>query len=150
MRKKKRWIDFLLWCRSFVCQMKGNAPWKWICDSIYRLLFCNTCQNCFKIQINVCTRHNQLLCGFPLDGSCPPLSVEDYRFSDVLDRPLEITGKFERNTSALWTSQHFACLNLVTRCKPLHRIWSHRKVSSPKGNDHRGPAVISFRKQSAH
>uniref|UniRef100_H2M3G7 Thrombospondin-like N-terminal domain-containing protein n=1 Tax=Oryzias latipes TaxID=8090 RepID=H2M3G7_ORYLA len=26
------------------------------------------------------------------DGSCPPLSVEDYRFSDVLDRPLDITG----------------------------------------------------------
>ncbi|KAK9541680.1 hypothetical protein VZT92_001704 [Zoarces viviparus] len=26
------------------------------------------------------------------DGSCPPLSVEDHMFSDVLDRPLEITG----------------------------------------------------------
>ncbi|XP_076747862.1 collagen alpha-1(XIX) chain isoform X7 [Maylandia zebra] len=26
------------------------------------------------------------------DGSCPPLSVEERRFSDVLDRPLEITG----------------------------------------------------------
>uniref|UniRef100_A0A3Q2U6H9 Collagen alpha-1(XVI) chain n=1 Tax=Fundulus heteroclitus TaxID=8078 RepID=A0A3Q2U6H9_FUNHE len=26
------------------------------------------------------------------DGVCPTLSVEDYRFSDVLDRPLQITG----------------------------------------------------------
>uniref|UniRef100_A0A8P4KNN1 Collagen type XIX alpha 1 chain n=1 Tax=Dicentrarchus labrax TaxID=13489 RepID=A0A8P4KNN1_DICLA len=26
------------------------------------------------------------------DGSCPPLTVEEYRFSDILDRPLEITG----------------------------------------------------------
>ncbi|XP_022618026.1 collagen alpha-1(XIX) chain-like [Seriola dumerili] len=26
------------------------------------------------------------------DGSCPPLSVEEHRFSDILDRPLEITG----------------------------------------------------------
>ncbi|XP_037549456.1 collagen alpha-1(XIX) chain [Nematolebias whitei] len=26
------------------------------------------------------------------DGSCPPLTVEDHRFSDSLDRPLEITG----------------------------------------------------------
>uniref|UniRef100_A0AAQ4S784 Collagen type XIX alpha 1 chain n=1 Tax=Gasterosteus aculeatus aculeatus TaxID=481459 RepID=A0AAQ4S784_GASAC len=26
------------------------------------------------------------------DGSCPPLSVEDHMFSDVLDRPLDITG----------------------------------------------------------
>uniref|UniRef100_A0A8C3A9I5 Collagen alpha-1(XVI) chain n=1 Tax=Cyclopterus lumpus TaxID=8103 RepID=A0A8C3A9I5_CYCLU len=26
------------------------------------------------------------------DGSCPPLSVEEHMFSDVLDRPLEITG----------------------------------------------------------
>uniref|UniRef100_A0A3Q3NI27 Collagen alpha-1(XVI) chain n=1 Tax=Mastacembelus armatus TaxID=205130 RepID=A0A3Q3NI27_9TELE len=28
----------------------------------------------------------------PTDGSCPPLSVEEHRFSEVLDRPLEITG----------------------------------------------------------
>ncbi|MEQ2202408.1 hypothetical protein XENOCAPTIV_028968 [Xenoophorus captivus] len=26
------------------------------------------------------------------DGSCPSLNVEDYRFSDILDRPLQITG----------------------------------------------------------
>uniref|UniRef100_A0A3P8V4J6 Collagen alpha-1(XVI) chain n=1 Tax=Cynoglossus semilaevis TaxID=244447 RepID=A0A3P8V4J6_CYNSE len=26
------------------------------------------------------------------DDSCPPLSVEDHRFSDALDRPLQITG----------------------------------------------------------
>ncbi|KAF3842202.1 hypothetical protein F7725_024153 [Dissostichus mawsoni] len=26
------------------------------------------------------------------DGSCPPLSVEEHRFTDVLDRPLDITG----------------------------------------------------------
>jgi len=32
------------------------------------------------------------LVGFPLDGSCPPINVEERRFSDVLDRPLEITG----------------------------------------------------------
>lgn len=31
---------------------------------------------------------------FPLDGSCPRLTVEDHRFSDVLDRPLELTGVF--------------------------------------------------------
>lgn len=40
----------------------------------------------------LCIQHNQLLSGFPLDDSCPPLTVEDHRFSDILDRPLEITG----------------------------------------------------------
>uniref|UniRef100_A0A3B4YBU5 Collagen alpha-1(XVI) chain n=1 Tax=Seriola lalandi dorsalis TaxID=1841481 RepID=A0A3B4YBU5_SERLL len=30
--------------------------------------------------------------GEQTDGSCPPLSVEEHRFSDILDRPLEITG----------------------------------------------------------
>lgn len=42
----------------------------------------------------LCIQHNQLLSGFPLDDSCPPLTVEDHRFSDILDRPLEITGMF--------------------------------------------------------
>uniref|UniRef100_A0A8D3A1U9 Thrombospondin-like N-terminal domain-containing protein n=1 Tax=Scophthalmus maximus TaxID=52904 RepID=A0A8D3A1U9_SCOMX len=41
---------------------------------------------------------NSLPCTFGMalseqtDGSCPLLSVEEHRFSDVLDRPLEITG----------------------------------------------------------
>uniref|UniRef100_A0A3B5A8E3 Collagen alpha-1(XVI) chain n=1 Tax=Stegastes partitus TaxID=144197 RepID=A0A3B5A8E3_9TELE len=35
----------------------------------------------------------QLLGGFfPIDGSCPALTVEEHRFKDVLDRPLQITG----------------------------------------------------------
>uniref|UniRef100_A0A665X849 Thrombospondin-like N-terminal domain-containing protein n=2 Tax=Echeneis naucrates TaxID=173247 RepID=A0A665X849_ECHNA len=41
---------------------------------------------------------NSIPCSFGMavgeqtDGPCPPLSVEDRRFSDILDRPLEITG----------------------------------------------------------
>lgn len=57
-------------------------------------IICFSSQNWFKIQMNICTQHNELLCAFPLDGSCPPLSVEEHRFSDILDRPLEITGMF--------------------------------------------------------
>lgn len=38
------------------------------------------------------TSSKQFLGGFCPDGSCPPLTVEDHRFSDSLDRPLEITG----------------------------------------------------------
>lgn len=52
--------------------------------------------------MNICTQHKQFLGCFPLDGSCPPLSVEERRFSDVLDRPLEITGRYRMNTVALW------------------------------------------------
>lgn len=39
--------------------------------------------------------------GFPLDGSCPPLTVEEHRFSEILDRPLEITGTSWGHTAAL-------------------------------------------------
>uniref|UniRef100_A0A3P8SZ91 Collagen alpha-1(XVI) chain n=1 Tax=Amphiprion percula TaxID=161767 RepID=A0A3P8SZ91_AMPPE len=42
--------------------------------------------------MNICTEHKQLLGDFPLDGSCPSLTVEEHRFKDILDRPLEITG----------------------------------------------------------
>lgn len=63
-------------------------------DAIDHFLFYNTCQNWFKIKMTICTQHKQLLGGFPLDGSCPPLSVEEHRFSDILDRPLEITGMY--------------------------------------------------------
>lgn len=43
-----------------------------------------------------------------------------------------------------------APLNLVTCCKRVRRFWSHRKVSSPEGNNHIWPAIVSYRKQSSH
>lgn len=70
--------------------------------------------------MSIFTRHNQLLCGFLLDGPCPPLSVEDQRFSDILDRPLEITGTL--TAVALYVKPALVCLNLVTHCNPVHRI----------------------------
>lgn len=38
------------------------------------------------------TGSKQSLGDFCPDGLCPGLTVEDHRFSDSLDRPLEITG----------------------------------------------------------
>lgn len=51
-----------------------------------------------------------------LDGSCPPLSVEDYRFSDVLDRPLDITGTCQtyKTDFALLLNQLELNLTVVT------------------------------------
>lgn len=43
-----------------------------------------------------------------------------------------------------------APLYLVTCCKCVRRFRSHRKVSSPEGNNRIWPAIVSYRKQSSH
>lgn len=40
---------------------------------------------------------------FSPDGYCPPLDVEEHRFSDTLEHPLEITGGLRAVKQATYT-----------------------------------------------
>ncbi|KAK5853893.1 hypothetical protein PBY51_015012 [Eleginops maclovinus] len=77
------------------------------------------------------------------DGSCPPLSVEEHRFSDVLDRPLDITG-FDL------TEKFLLRKGTITEDLPSYRLGSSplikpTKVIFPNGFSSEFSLVTIFR-----
>uniref|UniRef100_A0A3Q3ISU0 Thrombospondin-like N-terminal domain-containing protein n=2 Tax=Monopterus albus TaxID=43700 RepID=A0A3Q3ISU0_MONAL len=92
---------------------------------------------------------NSIPCSFGMavseqtDGSCPLLSVEEHRFSDVLDRPLEITGYDLRET-------FLPQKGTVTEDLPSFRLGSSRlikptKLIFPNGLSSEYSLVATFR-----